>query len=177
MVRSISRRETFPPATNEPPMTTTATNRWRTIAMQAPIAGLVAGTTLVGYLALTSLPDHNPMNFFAWIPSVALGAAAGTTTAWAILGILLHYVVSIGWAGGYAYLTTDRTFLNRRWLISGLFFGLMVYMFMDLLLIGVSKFTWPPTPLAWLNGIFAVMVFFGAPLALVISRLDKNAAA
>ena len=153
---------------------TTAAHRWRTIATQALVAGLVAGTTLVAYLALTALPDHNPMNFFLWIPTVALGTAAGTGTAWAILGIVLHYVVSIGWAGGYAYLAADRTFLNRRWLISGLFFGLMVYLFMDLLLIGASKFTWPPTPLAWLNGIFAVMVFFGVPLAFVVSRLDKN---
>lgn len=159
------------------PFMTTAVDRWRTIAMQAPLAGLVAGTTLVAYLALTAFPDHNPMQFFQWIPTVAVGSAAGTGTTWAILGIVLHYVVSIGWAAGYAYLATDRTYLNRRWLLSGLFFGLMVYMFMDLLLIGVSKFTWPPTPLAWINGIFAVMAFFGVPLAFVISRLDKNAQA
>ena len=151
------------------------TDRWRSIATQASIAGLVAGTTLVAYLALTSFPEHNPMPFFLWIPSVALGSAAGTSTEWAVAGIALHYVVSIGWAGGYAYLATDKTFLNQRWLISGLIYGLVVYMFMDLLLIGVSKFTWPPTPLAWLNGIFAIMVFFGVPLALVISRLDRSA--
>ena len=89
---------------------TTAVDRWRTIAIQALAAGLVAGTILIAYLALTVFPDHNPIYFFLWIPSVALGNAAGSGMSWAILGIVLHYVVSVGWAGGYAYLAvTDHS--------------------------------------------------------------------
>lgn len=146
----------------------------RSVIIQGIIGGLVAGTVILFYLAATGIPDHNIAHFFAWIPSVAFGDVAGTGTLWLAIGVVLHYVVSMGWTGGYAYLAAQREYLNKRWAISGFFYGLMVYMFMNLLLIGARKFTWPPSPLDWVNGIVTVTVFFGVPLAFVVSRLDRK---
>jgi hypothetical protein len=151
-----------------------ATFAWRTVILQAVAAGLVAGTVILLYLAATGIPDHNIAHFLNWIPTVAFGDNALPGGPLLLIGAVMHYLVSIGWAGGYAYLAQSQTFLNKRWAISGFFYGIVVYMFMNLLLIGARKFTWPATPLDWVNGIVTVSVFFGVPVALVIARMDRK---
>jgi len=151
-----------------------ATIAWRTLISQAIIGGLVAGTVILIYLAATGIPDHNIAHFFNWIPTVAFGDNALPGGSLLVIGAVMHYLVSIGWTGGYAYLAQTQTFLNKRWPISGFFYGLMIYMFMNLLLIGARAFKWPPTPLDWVNGIVTVSVFFGIPLAFVVARLDRK---
>lgn len=147
------------------------TTDWGRIVRQALAAGIVAGILIAIYLYFTQdAPAHVSLaQHFQWVASAAFGQIAYTSAAYVALGILFHFAVSIGWAGGYAYLAQQQTFLNARWAISGIVFGLVVYVFMDLLLLGVRMFV-PPPPIGIVNAVVAHCVFFGLPLGYVVSR-------
>ena len=155
----------------------TEKRNWSQIFRQALVAGIIAGICIEAYLVLTVIvPAHgNVLQVWQWIASAAIGDVAFTNPAYAWLGLLVHFIISIAWAGGYAYLAQQQQFMNRRWVISGLVYGLVVYIFMDILLLGARKFVPPASALALLNALIAHCVFFGLPLAFVVSRLDAAA--
>lgn len=158
-------------------MTADIGSKWSRIFLQAAVAGIVGAVVIQLYLVLTVIvPQQSSIAaFWQWIASVALGKAALTSANYAWLGLLLHLAVSIGWAGGYAFLAAQRAFLNQRWLVSGLVYGLVVYVFMQLLLLGANSFQFPATPNQFINGIAATTVFFGLPVAFVVSRMNVKA--
>ena len=146
----------------------TQTRNWNAIVRQALIAGIAGGTLIECYLLLTT--HANPMQSWQWIASAAVGDVAFSTPSSAWFGLLIHFTVSIGWAGGYAYLAQDRPFMNERWIVSGLVYGLVVYFFMDLVLLGARKLVVPSGPL-FVDEIVAHSVFFGLPIAYVTDKL------
>jgi len=152
-------------------MATTVRTDWASIVKQAVLAGIVGAVTIDLYLwATTVLPAHGSiLAMWQWVASSVMGATAYTNPSFAWLGLLIHLAVSIGWAGGYAYLTRSQTFLNQRWVVSGLFYGAMVYVFMQLLLIGAHLFVFP-TALGIVNALVAHCVFFGLPVAFVVAK-------
>ncbi len=155
----------------------TEQRNWNAILRQALVAGVIGGIIMEAYLLLTTVvPAHgNVLQVWQWIASAAVGDVAFTSTGYAWFGLLVHFIVSCGWAGGYAYLAQQQTFMNRRWVISGLVYGLIVYIFMDILLLGARKFVPPANALLLLNALIAHCVFFGLPVAFVVARLDASA--
>lgn len=156
-------------------MATTARLNWGRVVMQAFGAGIIGGIVLDLYLYLTTiLPAHGSvLAMWQWVASAAIGPVALTNSSYAWLGLLVHFIVSIGWAGGYAYFAQTQNFVNTRWFISGLMYGLVVYVFMQALLLGARAFVFPATPTAFLSGVIAHMLFFGVPVAFVVARMDK----
>ncbi len=154
----------------------TEKRNWNEIFRQAIVAGVIAGILIQAYLIVTTvLPSHmTVLQEWQWIASAAIGDVAFTNTGYAWLGLLVHFIVSIGWAGGYAYLAQQQQFMNRRWYISGPVFGFVVYIIMDIVLLGARKFVPPATPSALLNVLIAHCLFFGLPLAFVVYRLDAT---
>ncbi len=152
---------------------------WPLVLRQALFAGIVGAITIDGFLWLaTVLPEHGSMiAVWQWVASAAIGPAAMTSTTYAWLGLLVHVLVSIGWAGGYAYLASTRAFMNARWPISGLMYGIVVYVFMDLVLLGAGKLAPLATPNALVVQVLAHCVFFGLPVAYVVAQLDRTPAA
>ena len=160
-------------------MTTAQRVNWNNIAKEAVAAGIVGAITLHLYLYATVVaPQHGSMiGVWQFIASVALGKVAFTSTSYAWLGLLIHFIVSIGWAGGYAYLASRRPFMNQRWAISGLVYGVVVYMFMQLILLGANALKLPATPNDFIIAIVGHTVFFGLPVAFVVSRLNQPTSA
>ena len=150
---------------------------WPLIVRQALVAGLVGAITFDLFLWIaTVLPVHgNMFDVWQWTASAAIGPAAMTSPSYAWLGLLVHLCVSIGWAGGYAYLASTRPYMNKRWLISGLMYGIVVYVFMDLVLLGAGKLAPLATPNALVVQVLAHCVFFGLPVAFVVARMDRAA--
>ena len=154
-----------------------------TDALRAQLtAGIVAGLVgeilidafLIGVqIAAGAPPAGTITGTFAHVASVALGPRANDLPAAPLIGALLHFGISIGWAFGYVYLLRTRPLLLAQPWLSGAGFGLVVYVFMQILLLGAHAFVWPPTPTAFVNQILAHMLFFGVPVAYVIARMDK----
>jgi hypothetical protein len=155
-------------------MSTSVSLNWRRIVTQALVAGIIAGVTIELYLYLTSvLPTHGSI-FAVWqyIASAAFGKAAYQSEQFVWIGLAMHFLVSIGWAGGYAYFAQVQRFVNQRWFLSGLGYGVVVLLFMQILMIGAQVFHFPATPLVFLNDIVAHTLFFGVPVAYVVARMN-----
>jgi hypothetical protein len=149
---------------------------WRRVVRQAVIAGFAGGAVIEIYLYLTTiLPVHgNVLAAWQWIAAAALGkTAAYSSPAYAWIGLVVHFVVCIGWAGGYAYFAPRQAFVNERWFVSGVVYGIVVYLFMVVLQIGAGVFAMPSPP-SVANALVANMLFFGVPVAYVVARLDRS---
>jgi uncharacterized membrane protein YagU involved in acid resistance len=155
-------------------MESTAPTNWSRVVRNALAAGISGGIVIEVYVYLTTiLPAHGSViNALLWITSAAFGKAAFSNANYAWLGLLVHFCVSIGWAGGYSYFAERQPFVNQRWLVSGLAYGFVVYIFMVLIQMGAQVFRVPDAA-GLLNSVIAHMLFFGVPVAYVVSRLDR----
>jgi len=152
---------------------------WGRVAAQALAAGLVAGLLFDSYVWLTVvLPAHSSMIvLWQFAASTLVGKGAFADPSFAILGVAIHAVVSVAWAGAYAYIAARQPVLNTRWYASGLVYGIVVEIVMQLILVAGNAFQPPPTPNAFFNGVIAHAVFFGLPLAFIVRTLDARRAA
>ncbi len=157
-------------------MATVQRVNWGSVFKEAVAAGIAGAILIELYLVLTTvLPQHGSiMGMLQWTASTVIGKVAFTGAAYAWLGLLIHFCVSIAWAGGYAYLASQQKFMNHRWAISGLVYGLVVYGFMQLILLGDNNLKPPPTPNDFINALIAHAVFFGLPVAFVVSRFNRT---
>ncbi|HEY0613174.1 MAG TPA: hypothetical protein VGC96_00980 [Candidatus Elarobacter sp.] len=113
---------------------------------------------------------------FTFIAGVVLGPAAATNPAAVPIGVVLHFCVAVGWALGYVYLVRSQPQLVREPVISGAAFGLVVYVFMQIVLLTAGQYHRPATPVDLANGLLAHMVFYGIAVALVVRWMLRGAA-
>lgn len=113
---------------------------------------------------------------FAFTASAAIGpaAAAANPPLAVTLGVLLHLLVSIAWALGYVYLARSQRHLIERPVLSGIGFGIVVYVFMNIVLIGAGLYH-RPTVQNFEAGLVAHLIFFGLPIALIVARTLRTA--
>lgn len=153
----------------------TPNNRGRTVR-EGVVAGIAGGIIFHLYIWLTVIaPQGGSMwALWQWAASVAIGKIAMTNANYAWLGLLVLAIVAVVWASGYAFFATGRAFVNARWALSGIVYGIVVYVFMQILLLGANSFSFPATPNAFVNGVIAVSVFFGLPVAFVVARMNRT---
>jgi hypothetical protein len=147
------------------------------------VAGVVAG--IVGAILIAicvtvaqSVVFHpgaplNPVGVFQFDASVLVGKIAYSDPVYAALGGVLHLLTSIGWGVGYAYMAERQPQLVTLPVRSGAAFGLVVYFAMQLVLVAGSLFQ-QPTPAEFGVELVAHIVFFGIPVALVVSRMLRT---
>lgn len=145
--------------------------------LRAILAGIVGGVVfdLFLYVAVL-LPEHTSL-IAAWqfIASTAFGKAAFTSTAYAWIGLSMHFIVSIAWAAGYGYLAETQPGVNARPYISGPVFGFVVWGVMQLALYTVQALHITSASQVAID-ITAHMVFFGLPVALVTQSQTRSPA-
>ncbi|MGR4063921.1 MAG: hypothetical protein ACLQPV_00560 [Vulcanimicrobiaceae bacterium] len=145
------------------------------ILLDGILAGLAGGIVFDLYLWLTTvLPSHGSMaSVWGWTASAVFGNGVLNDPRYATVGLAVHLAVSVGWAVAYAWVAATRPAVNERWQISGVAYGLIVYMLMQIVLLVDDKWIFPPSPNAFLNGVAAHAIFFGPPVAYVVSRLQR----
>jgi uncharacterized membrane protein YagU involved in acid resistance len=148
---------------------------WGRLFQQAVVAGIAGGIIVMLYVWLTTVvPQHGSLTSLGqWVASVAIGKTAFTSASYAWFGLLVHLVVSMAWAGGYAYLAAQRAYMNERWIVSGIVYGFVVYVFMELVLLAAGALKPPATPNAFIGELVTDCIFFGLPVAFVVSRLKR----
>jgi hypothetical protein len=141
---------------------------WAGIALHGAIAGIAGGILIDLFIYVTTLLPEHASIFSLWqfVASSAFGKAAYTSMAYAWAGLAMHAIVSIGWGIGYAYLSETQPAVNASPLFSGILFGIIVYVVMQLALatVGLLKIT-SGTQVAL--AICAHTIFFGVPVALI----------
>jgi uncharacterized membrane protein YagU involved in acid resistance len=150
-------------------MATVAKLSWPRILTRGVVAGIVGGILMDLFIYLTSvLPQHGSMiAVWQFIASTAIGKGAFSSTSFAWFGLLMHFIVSIAWATGYAYLAQTRAALSAHPAISGVVFGIVVYVVMQIVLVGDNNFKMP-SPAGFVLSLVAHAVFFGLPVAYVV---------
>jgi hypothetical protein len=138
------------------------------------IAGVAAGVLIDVFLFAAQLAGGTPADKlagnFAFIAAVLIGPGAYANPLAVPLGIVLHFCVAIGWALGYVYLVrTQPQLLTRPW-ISGAAYGLVVYVFMEIVLITAGSYH-RVAPRVLFTQLIAHAVFYGMPVAVIVSRL------
>ena len=137
-------------------------------------AGIAGGVSIDVFLFAVQLAGGTPAGKlaenFALIVAALLGPGAAANPAAVPIGILLHFCVAVGWALGYVYLVREQSQLLARPWISGAGFGLIVFIFMQIMLILVPQDR-RPMQAAIATQLVAHVVFYGIPVALVVARL------
>ena len=150
----------------------------RTVTLREQIlaglaAGIAGGVLIDLFLFAVELAGGTPAarlaGNFAFIAATLLGPGAYASPAAVPLGVVLHFAVSVGWALGYVYLVRSQPQLLTRPIISGAGFGLTVYVFMQIVLLTAGQYH-RPSPGVLGTQLAAHLVFFGIPVALIVSR-------
>ena len=136
------------------------------------LGGLVAGTLdILDALIVSGLRGVTPIRLFQYIAAGLLGrdAARAGGLATAFLGGFLHYFIAFGAVVVYYVASRRIPFLTRRPWIAGPIYGVLVYLFMNLVVVPLSTLHRTPdlTPsLGLLNQILIHMFGIGVPSAL-----------
>jgi len=143
--------------------------------------GLIAGTLdITDSLIFNALRGITPAMVFRYIASglIGLSAAVHWGLAAVAMGVVLHYLIALAWAAIFFAASRKFALLIRRPVISGLLYGLGVYLFMNLVLLPLSNV--PNTRHAIslasrINGVLAVVIFIGLTISLLVRRISKHA--
>lgn len=158
-------------------MATVVPLNWGRLIARGVIAGIVGGILIdVCIYVFVLLPQHASMiSLWQFVASSAFGKAAYTSTSYAWIGLLMHAGTSIAWGIGYSYLSEVQPAVNAQPVISGILFGLVVYVAMQIVLESVGLLVIKNAAQIG-YGVLAHTIFFGVPVALVNDRLRPRLA-
>lgn len=148
--------------------------RRRPRAVETIVYGGLAVGVLDGLYAVISsgLKGVSPVRVFQFVASGLLGRASfsgGTKTA--LLGVALHFVVAFIVAAVYYAVSLALPALVRRAALSGLLYGVAVYLVMNFLVLPLAAV--PPLPFSFTGLLFGMLghaFVVGLPVALIARR-------
>jgi uncharacterized membrane protein YagU involved in acid resistance len=141
-------------------------------------AGLIAGILdITGACVVSWLrTGTTPMRVFQSVASGLYGSASfqgGTKTA--ILGLVFHFIIATTWAAVYYFASRKLPFLLNQTIIAGVLYGVVVYLFMNFVVIPLSAIGRRPVPLSGrLIGMSIIIVCIGLPIAFIVRRLSRS---
>lgn len=136
---------------------------------------ILVGGALAGTFDLTSafitLGPKNPLLIAGGLLGrQALRGGAGT---W-MLGVVLHYSIAFSAAAIYCLSSRRLSFLKEHWLVCGLFYGIAIYLVMNLVVLPLCAYHYmgPYQYKDMLRGILIHMTIIGLPIAFSLRRLS-----
>ncbi len=149
-------------------MTTQASSK-RLDLMPAVVAGILGGVVVDAFLSLAM--HTSPVSIWQYVASTIVGKGAFASPAYAVLGFLVHFIVSIVWAIAYAAIWGSFGQL-KNWILGALVWGVVVDAGMQLLLLLKTGAPFGP---AFVGGLLAHIVFYMVPVALYLARSERRA--
>ena len=136
---------------------------------------ILAGGAIAGTLDLTaafiSFGVDVPRRIAAGL--IGVRALQGGGPAW-ILGVFLHYVIAFGAATVYCVASRKLSFLKEHWVVCGMFYGIAVYLVMNLVVLPLCAFHFmgPYQYRGMLQGLIIHMLIIGLPIAYSLRKLS-----
>jgi hypothetical protein len=125
------------------------------IVMWGPVFGKITATQLLQGIAST-LTGKN---------------AFDGRTATALLGLAMHYGISLAWTLIYFFLFPRLSFLARNKWVSGALYGVFVWTMMSLIIVPlVTGRTYHYSTIPFLKSIAPMVLFFGPAIALITKK-------
>ncbi len=137
--------------------------------------GLFAGTLdITENLIFNECRGITPTMVFQYIASGLIGMKSVHLGAASVaLGVVLHYVIALTWTVVFYAASRKLAILGRRPVICGLLYGGAVYLFMNLIVLPLSRVPHSRnamTTASRINGVLAVVLFIGLPISLLVRR-------
>ena len=142
------------------------------------VGGGIAATLDIIYAIVYSWIRANvpPITIMQSVASGLIGQPAyegGTSTA--VLGLVCHYAMALIIASIFWFASRALGFMTRNAVVSGLAFGICVYVVMNFVVIPLSAFptqmTYTPVRVA--INVVAHMILFGLPIALATRAASR----
>jgi hypothetical protein len=142
-------------------------------------AGFLAGTLdiLAAIIVYGFILSKAPV--VAILQSIASGVYGPKAFAgglgMAIQGLVFHYIIAIIFAALFYLLIRALPFVTRFRVITGLLYGMIVWLIMNLLVLPASGVT--PRPFSvrgMIEGMLILMFFVGLPISLVLSKTGRR---
>jgi len=138
---------------------------------------ILAGGLVAGSLDLTSAF----ITYGVGVPRVIAGgllgrqALQGGAGMW-ILGVILHYFIAFLATTIYCLTSLQLDFLRRHFVVSGLYYGIGVYLVMNLIVLPLSGLhaAGPFKLYGLLQGLLVHMFLIGLPIAVSLRRLSAQ---
>lgn len=150
-------------------------NPFKAIFWGGLIAGVldITGACVVSWLRASV----TPVRVFQSVASGLLGPAAytgGTRTA--ALGLALHFFIATVWTIVFYVASRKLRFLVQQPIVWGLVYGVVVYAFMNFVVLPASQFPQRGTPTLTgrLIGLLIIMFCIGLPIALIVRRFSQR---
>lgn len=142
--------------------------------------GLVAGTLdITDALLFSGLRGVTPAIVFQYIASALIGAKAFELGgASVVLGVALHYCIALTWTAVFFAASRKLPVLGRRPILSGVLYGGFVYLFMNFVVLPLSRLPQAhnaTTIVSRVNGVLAVVLFIGVTISLLVRRNSASA--
>jgi uncharacterized membrane protein YagU involved in acid resistance len=143
------------------------------------LTGFIAGTldmlgAIVVYCIIMKVVT--PVQLLNGIASGIFGKTViGSTTVMAVFGLLFHYFIAFCFTTGYFLVYPRVKLLHGNVIITGLLYGVFVWIVMNLIVLPLSNarhapFSWIPA----LRGASILMLCIGLPIALLTARYYKR---
>lgn len=146
------------------------------------LAGLIAGTLDITYACVFSYIRRGakPITVLQSVASGALGREAATAGGMktAALGLFFHFLIALIWAAVYYLASRGIRFMITHAVISGLLYGLFVYLMMYGIVLRASAIPAVPYPWAYpwpvlIGNVLIHMLGIGLTIALVTRKFSK----
>jgi uncharacterized membrane protein YagU involved in acid resistance len=143
------------------------------------LGGLVAGAFDITYAIVFSYLRRGvpPSRVLQSVASGLLGSDAyqgGAPTA--VLGLVLHFCIALVAAAIYVLASQYLPVLVRRPVLAGAAYGVAIYVFMNWVVIPLSRFGPKPFPplVVLVTGLLVHMFFIGVPIAFAARRASAS---
>lgn len=140
---------------------------------------LVAGTLdIADALIFYGLRGVPPAGLLRFIAGCLVGVSAlHGGLGMAALGLAIHYTITLFWSALFLLAATRFSFLARRAILSGLLYGCLIYVLMNFVVLPLTRL--PPrthhlAPAVLINGVLALILFMGLPIALIARRFSNE---
>ena len=144
------------------------------------ITGLLAGTLdgLSACIMYYSQSGKDPLNVFRFIASGVFGSPAlSGGVPMGLWGIIFHYVIAFGWTILFFWLAAKLPVLTRNWIVSGIAYGIFVWLMMNLVVVPVSLVPMKAGPKEWagiLKATLILIICIGLPVSYSAKRYLPN---
>ncbi|HEX6719695.1 MAG TPA: hypothetical protein VF088_21500 [Pyrinomonadaceae bacterium] len=139
--------------------------------------GLIAGTLDIcaAFVSAWLRAGVGPVRVLHSVASGLLGPDAfqgGTKIA--VLGLVLHFLIATIWTVIFYLASRKLLFLVERPVTFGLVYGIVVYLFMNFVVLPLSRATPRPVPLSGrIIGLLIIMFCIGLPISLIVRRFSR----
>uniref|UniRef100_E6Q842 Uncharacterized protein n=1 Tax=mine drainage metagenome TaxID=410659 RepID=E6Q842_9ZZZZ len=154
------------------------TRQYPAILARGILAGIVGAILIDGFLYVTQVrPQGGTMlQLWSFVAMAAMGKGVLANPLAPLYGAIVHLLVSLAWGVAFAWIAASQPYIAKRWLPSGLAYGIVVYLAMDVVMLAAGVLQNPKTPNDLIFQLLAHMVFFGLPIAWIVAAMTPASA-